>query len=220
MTKPDAVNFPAKWQTNKSFKMADIYHEKQRFQYCAIHAINNMFQDPTACSKKVLDDECYELDSRTWNNPHKSMLKIGNYDVNVIMNFLIKKSYNVIWFDKRRPVSCINVEEVFGFLLNSKSPIKIRGKTIPLKFFKHWYAVRKMPNSLYFNLDSKLEKPVNIGNENKLREFLEKRLSDKETELLLVVEGCKTRGDVVVLDDTSRSTKDSASRTSWHSDSS
>ena len=36
-----------------------IYHEKQSREMCALHALNNLFQDESAFSKKELDDICY-----------------------------------------------------------------------------------------------------------------------------------------------------------------
>ena len=82
----------------------DMYHEKQRLQLCAVHAINNLFQDKTLCSKAKLDAQCLLLNPSRWNNPHRSMLQIGNYDVNVIINFLKQHNYDILWFDKRKYV--------------------------------------------------------------------------------------------------------------------
>jgi len=79
-----------------------VYHEKQRLLFCGVHAINNLFQDPDACSKEKLDEVCYNLNSSRWVNPHKSIIGIGNYDVNAIIAYLNTLSYDVVWFDKRR----------------------------------------------------------------------------------------------------------------------
>lgn len=35
-----------------------IYHEKQMKELCALHALNNLFQDRQAFTKKDLDDIC------------------------------------------------------------------------------------------------------------------------------------------------------------------
>ena len=82
----------------------DTYHEKQRLQMCAVHAINNLFQDRTMCNKASMDEQCLLLNSSKLNNPHRSLLGFGNYDINVIINFLKSKNYDVIWFDKRKYV--------------------------------------------------------------------------------------------------------------------
>ena len=36
----------------------EIYHERQVRELCALHALNNLFQDKTAFSKKELDNIC------------------------------------------------------------------------------------------------------------------------------------------------------------------
>merc|ERR1719376_1285538 len=57
---------------------------------CALHVLNNLFQDPAAFSKAGLDAICQELSPTSWLNPHKSALGLGNYDVNVVMMALQK----------------------------------------------------------------------------------------------------------------------------------
>ena len=37
-----------------------MYHEKQKKQLCALHALNNLFQDNHAFTQKDLDDICFE----------------------------------------------------------------------------------------------------------------------------------------------------------------
>lgn len=80
-----------------------IYHERQSKQLCALHALNNLFQSPTAFSKQDLDAICKELapDAKILN-PHRSALGLGCYDVNVIIAALSKKAYDIVWFDKRK----------------------------------------------------------------------------------------------------------------------
>lgn len=82
-----------------------IYHERQSKQLCALHALNNLFQDAKAFTKQDLDSICKELASgRFFFNPHKSLFGLGCYDVNVIIAALAKKNYDIIWFDKRKLV--------------------------------------------------------------------------------------------------------------------
>ena len=35
-----------------------VYHERQRYELCALHALNNVFQDPEAFTKEQLDEIC------------------------------------------------------------------------------------------------------------------------------------------------------------------
>lgn len=82
----------------------DIYHEKQVRELCALHALNNLFQSKDAFTKMELDYICHSLSPDNWINPHKSMLGLGNYDINVIMKALQSRGYETIWFDKRKLV--------------------------------------------------------------------------------------------------------------------
>ena len=45
---------------------------------------------------------CFSLAPDSFINPHKSVLGLGNYDINVIMKALDEKGYQAIWFDKRK----------------------------------------------------------------------------------------------------------------------
>ncbi len=81
--------------------MPGAYHERQSCQLCALHVLNNLFGGKEF-DKAELDGICYRLSPDAWINPHKSVLGLGNYDVNVIMSALQTKGYEVKWFDKRR----------------------------------------------------------------------------------------------------------------------
>lgn len=71
-------------------------------ELCALHSLNNLFQDGAAFAKSELDNICYALSPDNWFNPHKSLLGTGNYDINVIMAALDTKGCGVVWFDKRK----------------------------------------------------------------------------------------------------------------------
>lgn len=72
-------------------------------ELCALHALNNLFQERDF-SKQELDQICYSLSPDVWINPHKSLLGLGNYDINVIMAALQRRGREAVWFDKRRSV--------------------------------------------------------------------------------------------------------------------
>uniref|UniRef100_G1TSG2 Josephin-1 n=1 Tax=Oryctolagus cuniculus TaxID=9986 RepID=G1TSG2_RABIT len=80
---------------------AQIYHEKQRRELCALHALNNVFQDGQAFTSQLASCLICRLSPNTMVTPHKkSMLGNGNYDVNVIMAALQTKGYEAVWWDK------------------------------------------------------------------------------------------------------------------------
>ncbi|XP_006029904.1 josephin-1 [Alligator sinensis] len=163
-----------------------IYHEKQRRELCALHALNNVFQDNNAFTRETLQEIFQRLSPNTMVTPHKkSMLGNGNYDVNVIMAALQTKGYEAVWWDKRRDVNVIALSNVMGFIMNLPSSLCWGPLKLPLKR-QHWICVREVGGT-YYNLDSKLKVPEWIGGESELRKFLKHQLRGKNCELLLVV---------------------------------
>ncbi|KAK6638351.1 hypothetical protein RUM44_008780 [Polyplax serrata] len=140
--------------------MTDIYHEKQVKELCALHALNNLFQNKTY-DKKELDGICETLAPNSWFNPHKSVLGLGNYDINVILIALQSRGYEGIWFDKRKDPQTINLSKVVGFILNTPSDYKFSIITIRLHR-RHWIAIREIDGQ-YYNLDSKNDVPQVLG---------------------------------------------------------
>lgn len=163
----------------------NIYHEKQVRELCALHALNNLFQNKDAFSKTELDLICHTLSPEHWINPHRSMLGLGNYDVNVIMSALQSKGYEMIWFDKRKDPSCLNLDNITGFILNIPSDYKLSFITIPLKR-RHWFALKEL-NGFYYNLDSKLDSPRVIGSQEDLLNFMRNELDSQDKELFIVM---------------------------------
>nr|XP_004610766.1 unnamed protein product [Sorex araneus] len=146
----------------------DIYHEKQRRELCALHALNNVFQDAEAFTRETLQEIFQRLSPNTMVTPHKkSMLGNGNYDVNVIMAALQTKGYEAVWWDKRRDVGAMALTNVMGFIMNLPSSLCWGPLKLPLKR-QHWICVREVGGA-YYNLDSKLKTPEWIGGEGELR---------------------------------------------------
>lgn len=112
--------------------------------------------------KEDLDGICTELSPDEWINPHRSILGLGNYDVNVIMKALQTKGCELEWFDKRKDPRTIQMDDakVVGFILNVPSEYKIGFLSLPLQR-RHWISIRYV-RSAYYSFDSKLD-PVQIG---------------------------------------------------------
>lgn len=78
------------------------YFERQSLSRCALHALNNLLQS-AAFSVADLNAICEQLTpGKGFRNPHKSMIGLGNWDVNVIMRALQTKDLQVSWFDRRK----------------------------------------------------------------------------------------------------------------------
>jgi len=97
-----------------------IYHEKQSLQRCGIHALNNLFQGPVF-STTSFNEICNKLAPDSWINPHKSVLGLGNYDVNVMIAAVESRGYVLKWLDNRK-VSVVNSDSVLGFIVNVTVP--------------------------------------------------------------------------------------------------
>ena len=85
-----------------------------------------------------------------------------------------------------RKIEKIDFSKVKGVILNVPSDYKLGFVKIPFDF-KHWYVVRKI-DSAFYNLDSKLDKPVKLGDRQTAVDFLNDKLKVEKTQLLLVVE--------------------------------
>ncbi|NXK15363.1 JOS2 protein, partial [Herpetotheres cachinnans] len=176
---------------------AGLYHERQRLELCAVHALNNVLQRP--CFTQEAADEICKRHAAPWSsprppppifnyfgsfpylfniffgrlapdarlNPHRSLLGTGNYDVNVIMAALQSLELAAVWWDKRRSLERLALSQILGFILNVPSHVSLGFVALPLRR-KHWLAVRQLRGT-YYNLDSKLRAPVAIGGEAELR---------------------------------------------------
>uniref|UniRef100_A0A915IGN3 Josephin-2 n=1 Tax=Romanomermis culicivorax TaxID=13658 RepID=A0A915IGN3_ROMCU len=167
-----------------------IYHERQSWQLCAMHSLNNLFQG-VAFTRDSLDDICKKLspESGFWN-PHKNCIGLGNYDVNVVISALNTKDCTAVWFDKRKSPEVIDLTKIVGFIANVPSQAKISFVTIPFIKRNHWIAMREI-NGTYYNLDSKLAAPELIGGVENLVQYLKGILSCKDKELFVIV-NCET----------------------------
>nr|CAG4644431.1 EOG090X0HOM [Lepidurus arcticus] len=157
-----------------------IHHEKQRLQLCACHALNCLFQDPNAFNQASLDELSYQLAQTSFLNPHRSLLGLGNYDVNVLMLAVQQKGCEMSWFDKRRSPKDIDLRKVTGFILNVPCKPFLGLVTLPWER-NHWLAV-KYVQGFYYNLDSKLNGPEKIGGLQELCAFYSEKLIQNQNE--------------------------------------
>lgn len=163
----------------------DVYHEKQVKELCALHALNNLFQNSSSFTKQQLDSICYSLSPNNFVNPHKSILGLGNYDINVIMAALQQKGFETVWFDKRKDPSCLDLSEIEGFILNIPTEYRLGFLRLPIHR-KHWITIREV-NGIFYNLDSKLDRPELIGKDAEVVLFLREQIQSHEREIFVIV---------------------------------
>ncbi|XP_023640033.1 josephin-like protein [Capsella rubella] len=163
---------------------SQIYHERQRLQFCLLHSLNNLFQEKDAFTRENLNSIAEKLvdddpNKETWTplslllKPHHNTLT-GNYDVNVMITALEGKGKSVVWHDKRSGASSIDLNDadaLMGIVLNV--PVKRYGG---LWKSRHWVVVRRI-NGVWYNLDSDLVVPQMFKDEDEVRGFLDQNLS-------------------------------------------
>ncbi|CAB3400371.1 unnamed protein product [Caenorhabditis bovis] len=154
-----------------------VYHEKQRWQFCLIHTVNNILQRKEF-TPETMDEICYALNESKWFNPHKSWIGLGNYDANILMAALQQHNFKVVWFDKRNKPSTINFDLLRAVVVNIPSRL-----FIPFVRNRHWYPLVNF-NNKFFNLDSKISSPEKIEN---VEEYMDNVLRSSDAEVLLVV---------------------------------
>ncbi|KAL5710410.1 ubiquitinyl hydrolase 1 [Ranunculus cassubicifolius] len=166
-----------------------IYHEKQKLQFCLIHALNNLFQEKdlfnrselnTIAEKLVLEDPIKQI----WNplspifKPHHNSLT-GNYDVNVLISALEGKGKKVTWHDRRNGAESIDFTRLMGIVIN-----------VSVKRFggfwrsRHWVALREI-DGVWYNLDSDFQNPRAFKDLDEFKEFLD-YIIRRGAEVLLV----------------------------------
>ncbi|PKI66457.1 josephin-like protein [Punica granatum] len=170
----------------------NIYHEKQRLQFCLLHSLNNLFQQEDTFTKEslnliaerlVLDDPTKEA----WTplsvlfKPHHNTLT-GNYDINVLISALESKGKSVVWHDRRYGASSIGLdhERLMGIVLN----VPVR-RYAGLWRTRHWITVRKI-DGVWYNLDSDLRSPQAFENAEEAKSFLDHAIGSGG-EVLLVM---------------------------------
>ena len=134
------------------------YHERQQFMRCGLHAVNNMLQRraySTGDFEKIAADLAAfgpESGVAHLGNPHRAVLKLGNYDANVVLVALSLAGFEAAWC-VRTPVDALRAAarrpDTLGFLVN-----------VSKLFSRHWLAVRKLTDDGCWGLfDSNAPQP-------------------------------------------------------------
>ncbi|KAL1829048.1 hypothetical protein ACET3Z_007460 [Daucus carota] len=172
----------------------EVYHEKQRLQFCLLHSLNNLFQEKDAFTRADLDAiaEKLVLDDPTrgkWTplslifKPHHNAVT-GNYDINVLIAALEGKGKRVVWHDRRNGAASLDLDgsqdKLMGIVLNV--PERKYGG---LWRSRHWVALRRI-EEVWYNLDSDFAVPSTYKDTEEVREFLDRAISGG-AEILLVM---------------------------------
>ncbi|KAL6967650.1 ubiquitinyl hydrolase 1 [Sarracenia purpurea var. burkii] len=174
-------------------KIQEVYHERQRLQFCLLHSLNNLFQEKDAFTRENLNAIAEKLvvddpDKGKWTplsvifKPHHNAFT-GNYDINVLIAALEEKGKRVNWHDRRSRASSIDLDDagdkLMGIVINI--PVKKYGG---LWRGRHWVALRKI-EGVWYNLDSDIAAPWSFKDTEEVREYLD-AIEDGGAEVLLV----------------------------------
>ncbi|XP_022148354.1 josephin-like protein [Momordica charantia] len=173
-----------------------VYHERQKLQFCLLHALNNLFQENDAFTRANLNAIAENLvlnepNKEPWTplsfvfKPHHNTVT-GNYDINVLISALEEKGKSVVWHDRRNGASSIDLDgpedthKLMGIVLN----VSVR-RFGGIWKSRHWIALRKI-NGLWYNLDSDLPSPRPFKDTDEVRKFLDYEIGH-DGEILLVM---------------------------------
>ncbi|CAN6295657.1 unnamed protein product [Urochloa humidicola] len=170
-----------------------VYHERQRLQFCLLHALNNLMQEKECFTRAELDRIAGNLvlsdpNKDQWNplsfifKPHHNVVT-GNYDVNVLITAFEARKKKVVWHDRRKGASSIDLdaEALVGLMINVTLK-RFRG----LWTGRHWIAIRSI-DGIWFNLDSDLSEPKQFRDKENVIAFLDSILS-QGGELMIVLQ--------------------------------
>ncbi|KAL2317511.1 hypothetical protein Fmac_031387 [Flemingia macrophylla] len=175
---------------------SEVYHERQKLQFCLLHSLNSLFQQKDAFTRAKLNAISERLaleDSNTEARsplsllfkPHHNVLT-GNYDINVLIAALEEKGKSVVWHDRRNGASSIDLdapEDVLMGIVINVSVTRFAG----IWRSRHWIALRKI-EGVWYNLDSDLVAPQPFLDTDKVRELLDFTLAHGG-EVLIVMNG-------------------------------
>ncbi|CDF38030.1 unnamed protein product [Chondrus crispus] len=157
-----------------------VYHERQQLWRCGLHATNALLKRRaySAADFSKIADDLMAGQRSSWFHPHRSMLGLGDYDVNVLMVALDKYAIQTNWVSETA-----SLEEIIranpkmkGFLVNVPSQFGLPSFMAPANSLfgdrKHWIAVPRYYS--HFHLVDSKTTPSRFEKEVDLIRYLEK----------------------------------------------
>ncbi|CAF0796286.1 unnamed protein product [Adineta ricciae] len=169
----DADDWARAQQSRQYFEAKPIYHEKQRLMRCGLHSLNNLFQMPKLFTNHNLESIVREFDKRKLFNDYRT-LWLGNYDLRILIEAINRCGFDVRQIDVYRGESFERLpwDSYFGLLINLNGA--------------HWFTIKNL-SGIYYNLDSTLRKPIEIGQRSHLIQYLYRLIRQTRTVYLFVV---------------------------------
>ncbi|CAM9561355.1 unnamed protein product, partial [Choristocarpus tenellus] len=185
-----------------------MYHERQRLMHCAIHMLNNLFQESWADEKLMngIAQEMFNVEAgirresamrSLWFNPFKSVVPgLGYYDINVVIQALKLRACHIsahIVYNPKNPgdfaqqLQDFNLTSAVGIIVNRVGRVLLGG----LWSTNHFYAIVSCPgycpgDVMWYSLDSKEHAPELIGGTLELIDLLVNEGREKHGQLFVV----------------------------------
>lgn len=140
---------------------------------CGLHSLNNLFQIPKLFTPDHLEMIVREFDKRKIFNDYRT-LWLGNYDLRILIEAINRVGFDVRQLDIYRgeQIHTLPWDSYFGLLINLNGT--------------HWFTI-KNHSGIYYNLDSTLRKPIQIGNKERLIQYLINLMHKNRTIYIFVV---------------------------------
>ena len=177
----------------ESSSQSTIFHQRQKWLRCGLHAVNNVVQDDVA-SPQQFQEIAASHAAIAGKGPILFRLGLGDYDGNTVIEFLQSRAFcQVEFIDRRCAAKAIHeqlsaTEGLKGFLLN----VKGRNAWIPSFIYscRHWYAVVRVNSDDWFVIDSSKKDVEKVDN---IQSFLQSIQEDECLEAnLMAVRGGST----------------------------
>jgi josephin len=125
---------------------------------CGLHSLNNLFQIPKLFTHHHLESIVHEYDKRKFFNDYRT-LWLGNYDLRILISAINRCGFDVRQIDiyHGESIYTLRWDLFFGLLINLNGT--------------HWFTIKNL-NGIYYNLDSTLRKPIQIGQKEDLIKYL------------------------------------------------
>lgn len=138
---------------------------------CGLHSLNNLFQIPKLFTHQNLDSIAREYDKRLLFNDYVDLV-IGNYDLRVLIEAIHRVGFQVRQINVYNDyLPSLPWDSYFGLLINLNR--------------RHWFTIKNL-NGIYYNLDSTLRKPKEIGQKPDMISYLY-RLTERNRVYLFAV---------------------------------
>lgn len=165
-----------------------VYHEPQRLYRCGLHTVNALLQGPvySAADFDLMADVLAPASGvlPRVSHPHRSVLRLGEYDVNVIVLSLQKAAMDVRWLNKARLATKQGKMDLAEQLthVDDSSPLVGFLVNVPVTRFpawltrlfadgRHWLAVTRVGPDWYL-IDSSQAQPVRLEDASAAADYL------------------------------------------------